>query len=45
MQTYKELIKKSISYTGRSKRCGLCLYEKRSILKEKTIACLIKDRK
>ena len=39
------IIKKFISYTGGSKRCNLCLDEKITILKEKTIACLIKDRK
>ena len=38
------ITKKSISHTGGSKRCNLCLDEKISILKEKTIACLIKDR-
>ena len=39
------IIKKSISYTGESKRCNLRLDEKISILKEKkTIACLTKDR-
>ena len=30
------IIKKSISYTGGSKRCNLCLEEKLSILKEKS---------
>ena len=39
------IVKKFISYTGGSKRFNLCLDEKISILKEKTIACLIKERK
>ena len=30
------IVKKSISYTGGSKRCNLCLDEKITILKEKT---------
>ena len=34
-----------ISYTGGSKKCNLRLDEKISILKEKTIASLIKGRK
>ena len=33
------------SYTGGSKRCNSCSDEKNRIFKEKTIACLIKDRK
>ena len=37
------IIKKSISYTGGSKRSNLCLEEKLSILE--TIACSTKDRK
>ena len=39
------IVKKSISYMAESKRCNLCLDEKITILKEKTIACFIKDRK
>ena len=39
------ILKKSFSYTGGSKRCNLCLEEKITILKEKTIACLTKDQK
>ena len=37
------IIKKSISYTGRSKRCNLCLEEKLNILKEKD-NCLLNKR-
>ena len=37
------IIKKSISYTGGSKRCNLCLEEKISILKEKN-NCLLNKR-
>ena len=37
------MIKKSISYTGGSKRCNLCLEEKISILKEKN-NCLLNKR-
>ena len=37
------IIKKSISYTGGSKRCNLCLEEKISILKEKN-NCLLTKR-
>ena len=37
------IIKKSISYTGGSKRCNLCLEEKLSILKEKD-HCLLNKR-
>ena len=37
------IIKTSISYTGGSKRCNLCLEEKLSILKEKD-NCLLKKR-
>ena len=37
------IIKKSISYTGGSKRCNLCLEEKLSILKEKD-NCLLNKR-
>ena len=39
------IIKNSISYTGGPKRCNLRLEGKHNILKEKTMACLIKDRK
>ena len=41
------IIKKSIFYTGGSRRCNLCLEGKLSILREKdnSIACLTKDRK
>ena len=37
------IIKKSISYTGGSKRCNLCLEEKLNILKEKD-NCLLKKK-
>ena len=37
------IIKKSISYTGGSKRCNLCLEEKLNILKEKD-NCLLNKR-
>ena len=37
------MIKKSISYTGGSERCNLCLEEKLSILKEKD-NCLLNKR-
>ena len=37
------IIKKSISYTGGSKRCNLCLEEKLTILKEKD-NCLLNKR-
>ena len=37
------IIKKFISYTGRSKRCNLCLEEKLNILKEKD-NCLLNKR-
>ena len=37
------IIKKSISYTGGSKRCNLCLEEKLNILKEKDNCLLNKD--
>ena len=40
------IIENSISYTGGSKRCNLCLEEKLNILKEKSInICSTKDRK
>ena len=37
------IVKKSISYTGGSKRCNLCLEEKLNILKEKD-NCLLNKR-
>ena len=37
------IVKKSISYTGESKRCNLCLDEKITILKEKN-NCLLNKR-
>ena len=37
------IVKKSISYTGESKRCNLCLDEKLIILKEKN-NCLLNKR-
>ena len=39
----KSLTKKSISYTGGSKSCNLCLDEKNTILKEKN-NCLLNKR-
>ena len=42
-ETILSIIKKSISYTGGSKRCNLCLEQKLSILKEKD-NCLVNKR-
>ena len=42
--TIKWSTKKSIAYRGGSKRCNLCLDEKNSIMKEKTIESLLDKR-
>ena len=39
-----QILKHSISYTGGSKRCNLCLEEKIYILKEKNKNCLLNKR-